>query len=112
MYSIGILGLLISQIVKEHADSRGIQRLTKVRIKQSLNRLIMASGCSASPRSGAFPQSTIQRKTRQIGGAEEDRTPDLLRARQALSQLSYGPVFADPPCHDHGNAELGGSGPI
>ena len=27
-----------------------------------------------------------------FGGAEEDRTPDLLRARQALSQLSYGPV--------------------
>jgi hypothetical protein len=25
------------------------------------------------------------------GGAKEDRTPDLLRARQALSQLSYGP---------------------
>ena len=28
----------------------------------------------------------------QDGGAKEDRTPDLLRARQALSQLSYGPV--------------------
>ncbi len=27
-----------------------------------------------------------------VGGAEEDRTPDLLRARQALSQLSYGPL--------------------
>ena len=26
------------------------------------------------------------------GGAREDRTPDLLRARQALSQLSYGPI--------------------
>ena len=25
------------------------------------------------------------------GGAEEGRTPDLLRAKQALSQLSYGP---------------------
>ena len=25
------------------------------------------------------------------GGAKEDRTPDLLRAKQALSQLSYGP---------------------
>ena len=25
------------------------------------------------------------------GGAREDRTPDLLRAKQALSQLSYGP---------------------
>ena len=28
---------------------------------------------------------------RDAGGAEEDRTPDLLRARQALSRLSYGP---------------------
>ena len=28
---------------------------------------------------------------RLYGGAREDRTPDLLRARQALSQLSYGP---------------------
>jgi hypothetical protein len=27
-----------------------------------------------------------------IGGARRDRTADLLRARQALSQLSYGPV--------------------
>jgi hypothetical protein len=31
-------------------------------------------------------------KPYRIGGAKEDRTPDLLRARQALSQLSYGPV--------------------
>jgi hypothetical protein len=27
-----------------------------------------------------------------IGGAEEDRTPDLVIANDALSQLSYGPV--------------------
>ena len=41
------------------------------------------------------------------GGAKEDRTPDLLRARQALSQLSYGPVFlqAFP-------TTIGGSGQI
>ena len=26
-----------------------------------------------------------------IGGAKRDRTADLLRAKQALSQLSYGP---------------------
>lgn len=26
------------------------------------------------------------------GGAKESRTPDLLRARQALYQLSYGPM--------------------
>ncbi len=31
------------------------------------------------------------------GGAREDRTPDLLRARQALSQLSYGPQIR-PQC--------------
>ena len=30
-------------------------------------------------------------KTRD-GGARRDRTDDLLRAKQALSQLSYGPV--------------------
>ena len=28
-----------------------------------------------------------------FGGAEEDRTPDPLRARQVLSQLSYDPYF-------------------
>ena len=36
------------------------------------------------------------------GGAEEDRTPDLLLAKQALSQLSYGPRAA---C-----GRIGGSG--
>ena len=28
-----------------------------------------------------------------LSGAEGIRTPDLLRAREALSQLSYSPVF-------------------
>ena len=27
----------------------------------------------------------------EVGGARRDRTDDLLRAKQALSQLSYGP---------------------
>ena len=27
-----------------------------------------------------------------VGGAEESRTPDLLRAKQMLYQLSYGPT--------------------
>ncbi len=27
-----------------------------------------------------------------IGGAKEDRTPDLMTASHALSQLSYGPT--------------------
>ena len=35
------------------------------------------------------------------GGANRDRTDDLLLAKQALSQLSYGPAF---------RAKSGGSG--
>ncbi len=33
----------------------------------------------------------IQRRKTENGGAKRDRTADLLRARQALSQLSYSP---------------------
>ncbi len=33
----------------------------------------------------------MQQRSCEIGGARRDRTADLLRARQALSQLSYGP---------------------
>ena len=41
-----------------------------------------------------------------LGGAKRDRTADLLRARQALSQLSYGP---DKNRH---TSTIGGSGQI
>jgi Lhr-like helicase len=43
-----------------------------------------------------FVSATAHQKS---GGARRDRTADLLRARQALSQLSYGP-------------KIGGSGKI
>ena len=39
----------------------------------------------------SFLSFTIQKQV--YGGAKRDRTVDLLRARQALSQLSYGPIF-------------------
>ena len=41
-------------------------------------------------KNGARRQTT-RNVSAHVGGAEEDRTPNLLRARQALSQLSYGP---------------------
>ena len=41
------------------------------------------------------------------GGAKRDRTADLLRARQALSQLSYGPAFLQAA-----PTTIGGSGQI
>src|SRR5664279_6177395 len=34
-----------------------------------------------------------------FGGANRDRTDDLLHAMQALSQLSYGPIREDPVSH-------------
>jgi hypothetical protein len=43
--------------------------------------------------------SFINRKTAfciMYGGAERDRTDDLLLARQALSQLSYSPIQIQP----------------
>jgi hypothetical protein len=47
------------------------------------------------------------------GGAREDRTPDLLRARQALSQLSYGPwsrLKWDAGRETSRHTSIGGSG--
>ena len=38
--------------------------------------------------------STVQSKI-EDGGAEGDRTPDLMTASHALSQLSYGPIRVD-----------------
>jgi hypothetical protein len=41
-----------------------------------------------------FPRTSVRRSVRQpapSGGARRDRTDDLLLAKQALSQLSYGP---------------------
>src|SRR5689334_3358532 len=41
-------------------------------------------------------RTNSQNVSEDFGGAEGDRTPDLLNAIQALSQLSYGPVFHAP----------------
>ena len=38
-----------------------------------------------------MPLSSITSSVLLLGGAGEDRTPDPLRARQVLSQLSYDP---------------------
>ena len=41
-----------------------------------------------------YKKATKQRVEFFYGGAKEDRTPDLLNAIQALSQLSYNPTFS------------------
>ena len=47
--------------------------------------------CSGLRARYAFAIDTPQPAATAVGGAERDRTADLLRARQALSQLSYSP---------------------
>lgn len=66
------------QIFKERYSYRSKDQ------KSALNRLSLKR---------SFLNSLTLTATRESGGAKRDRTADLLRARQALSQLSYGPVF-------------------
>jgi hypothetical protein len=47
----------------------------------------------SQPFVGSRPSATFDRKP--SGGARRDRTDDLLLAKQALSQLSYGPAPVD-----------------
>ena len=49
------------------------------------------------PQSGSTPNDVIPTECRtgtMLGGARRDRTDDLMLAKHALSQLSYGPTFA------------------
>jgi hypothetical protein len=52
---------------------------------------LLSSKITAGATCAWFACFNAPRRYRIGGGAKEDRTPDLLRARQALSQLSYGP---------------------
>ncbi len=47
-----------------------------------------------APRSRNQGRTLLRNRNRQVmlGGAGRDRTDDLLLAKQALSQLSYGPA--------------------
>ena len=46
------------------------------------------------------------------GGARRDRTDDLLLAKQALSQLSYGPARREGPAFPKDREKDGGPGKI
>ena len=46
----------------------------------------------ATDKNHTFGLSTLAQFAKIIGGAEGDRTPDLMTASHALSQLSYGPM--------------------
>jgi hypothetical protein len=43
-------------------------------------------------KTNSLPFFTLNSSLLTLGGGERDRTDDLLRAKQALSQLSYTPI--------------------
>ena len=56
--------------------------------RQKFSKLLKSNIESRNFRSNTLSAATFHQR---IGGARRDRTADLLRAKQALSQLSYGP---------------------
>ena len=76
--SVVLLLLSHDQIFKEHSESirNQFSHIKKTRCQE--NSLLTTQ--------------TNKTGKRLVGGAMRDRTADLLRARQALSQLSYGPI--------------------
>ena len=106
----------------QHAhDSKHAMRKTNTRTPKQLKPVPYCDDCLYQPPTArdarclrrssvrALPLALLERgelhsirsalKDRLFGGADRDRTGDLLLAKQALSQLSYGPfVRALPPC--------------
>ena len=103
--SLGSLTLLISRecdtSTKRDLKNRN-HRVDALRFPHSV-RFLKSGGARAPMRSalrpeGATPVTRAMPTTagRKAGGANRDRTDDLLLAKQALSQLSYGPAFLTP----------------
>jgi hypothetical protein len=99
-------GVLIGQI-KLTRIHVALLSLPGVRVKQAASYLFTMSKDPDRAPSQAQPIQTllfVQRRTvfalvqsNQNGGARRDRTDDILLAKQALSQLSYGPI--SETCH-------------
>ncbi len=98
--SLGSLTLLISRECDTYYKTRSqklIHRVDALRFPHFV-RFLKSGALDAPVRSelrseSAGPMARAKPNTgRKAGGANRDRTDDLLLAKQALSQLSYGPI--------------------
>jgi hypothetical protein len=97
--SLGSLTLLISRECDTYYKTRFqklIHRVDALRFPHFVR--FLKSGGARAPVRSALHSSRVQRTSHgpmnrggKAGGANRDRTDDLLLAKQALSQLSYGP---------------------
>ncbi len=74
--------------------SRSLQALTQSATRFSSASRLRTDICIGSSRTATrtFLSSVVCRPSSEPGGARRDRTDDLMLAKHALSQLSYGPV--------------------
>ena len=88
---------------QKYQNSRATLSLSGVRFKQAVVHLFTMSKDPAEAHpSGWLPPNLLSLLRRfgsafavvspEVGGARRDRTDDILLAKQALSQLSYGPI--------------------
>ena len=85
-------GRLAFQIVKERCSSRRWPLRSRNQgrtLLRNRNRQVMLGGAG---RDRTRQESEVRDQESVTGGAGRDRTDDLLLAKQALSQLSYGPA--------------------
>ena len=68
--------------------------ISSLRCQKSRTRVPQDATCEVMFRGRCF-QRPVRRSSIPSGGARRDRTDDLMLAKHALSQLSYGPVPED-----------------
>ena len=90
MVGLGRLELPTSPLSGVRSNQLSYKPIFLASRRCDLTALIRGQGCNHP--------SYKPRAKQADGGAKQDRTADLLRARQALSQLSYSPTYAGTYC--------------
>jgi hypothetical protein len=72
-------------------SSRNLALLASALTEREMRRRVEAPGAVLHRKVLSYARE-FQQTGSGVGGARRDRTDDLLLAKQALSQLSYGPV--------------------
>ena len=91
MVGLGRLELPTSPLSGVRSNQLSYKPILQIGQHCDLTALIRGQGCN-QPSYKLSVTSLIQAQIQVDGGAKQDRTADLLRARQALSQLSYSPI--------------------
>src|SRR6185437_12226487 len=81
----------IDFVVKHPDISPKAHVCPQAKLKQDPNQRMIPSPAQRSISKSSLRNSPSGGSNR-LGGAEEDRTPDPLLAKQVLSQLSYSPI--------------------